>query len=102
MDVSPLLEAGRVVYAPGVDVTALVKEMEVAPNGVHDDALDSMAQALRWLRGLDAKLIRAHVPGRQTRNGRQLSATAQKYLGRGGGGGGRGGGASAYNRRMGG
>lgn len=47
---TPLLEAKKVFHLGGAWLPDLVAEMAVAPNGKHDDQLDSIAQALNWLR----------------------------------------------------
>lgn len=47
---TPLMEAHKVYHMGGAWLDALVAEMAVAPNGTHDDQLDSFAQALNWLR----------------------------------------------------
>jgi predicted phage terminase large subunit-like protein len=45
---TPTMEAGRVEYMPGEYINPLIAEMAVAPNGTHDDTLDSVAQAINW------------------------------------------------------
>jgi predicted phage terminase large subunit-like protein len=48
--ITPLMEAHKVATVGGAWLTALRDEMVVAPNGAHDDQLDSFAQALNWYR----------------------------------------------------
>lgn len=48
--ITPLMEAGKVFHVDGAWLPDLIAEMAVAPNGAHDDQLDSLAQALNWLR----------------------------------------------------
>lgn len=48
--VTPLMEARKVATMGGAWLTDLRAEMVVAPNGAHDDQLDSFAQALNWWR----------------------------------------------------
>lgn len=48
--VTPLMEAHKVATIGGAWLPALIAEMVVAPNGKHDDQLDSYAQALNWFR----------------------------------------------------
>lgn len=47
---TPLMEAGKVSTVGGAWLQDLRAEMAVAPNGAHDDTLDSFAQGLNWLR----------------------------------------------------
>jgi predicted phage terminase large subunit-like protein len=48
--ITPLMEAHKVATVGGAWLQDLRAEMVVAPNGAHDDQLDSLAQALNWLR----------------------------------------------------
>lgn len=47
---TPLMEAHKVATVGGAWLQDLRAEMVVAPNGAHDDILDSYAQGLNWLR----------------------------------------------------
>lgn len=68
---TPLLEAGKVYHLGGAWLPDLVAEMAVAPNGKHDDQLDSIAQALNWLRvrrvqaaEVNKSTVATRLPGR--------------------------------------
>lgn len=60
---TPLMEARKVCTVGGEWLPALVGEMVVAPNGQHDDQLDSFAQALNWLRLRIGGVIETQPPG---------------------------------------
>lgn len=69
--VTPLMEAHKVATIGGAWLQALRDEMVVAPNGRHDDQLDSFAQALNWLRvrrfgppAVTSQTISRRLPGR--------------------------------------
>lgn len=69
--VTPLMEAHKVATIGGAWLPALRDEMVVAPNGAHDDQLDSFAQALNWLRvrrfgppAVTSSTISRRLPGR--------------------------------------
>jgi predicted phage terminase large subunit-like protein len=68
---TPTMEAGRVCHVGGSWLSELVAEMAVAPNGKHDDQLDSVCQALNWLRVRSGKAaevnkttVATRLPGR--------------------------------------
>lgn len=68
---TPLLEAKKVYHLGGAWLPDLVAEMAVAPNGKHDDQLDSIAQALNWLRvrrvqaaEVNKSTVATRLPGR--------------------------------------
>lgn len=65
---TPLMEAGQVATVGGSWLTDLRGEMVVAPNGAHDDQLDSFAQALNWLRLRIGGVIETRPPGQTPQN----------------------------------
>lgn len=60
--VTPLMEAGTVATMGGAWMQDLIAEMVVAPNGAHDDQLDSFAQGLNWLRPRRGGVIETQPP----------------------------------------
>lgn len=69
MAITPLMEAGKVSCVGGAWLDCLIDELVVMPNGQHDDQVDSLSQALNWLRVRRAgpprvgKIAKATLPG---------------------------------------
>lgn len=65
---TPLIEAGKVATVGGAWLQDLRGEMVVAPNGSHDDQLDSLAQGLNWLRLRIGGVIETRPPSATAHN----------------------------------
>lgn len=65
---TPLMEARKVATVGGAWLQDVVAEMAVAPNGAHDDILDSWAQGLNWLRLRIGGVIETGPPPTPARN----------------------------------
>ena len=72
MAATPTMEAGKVAtMLTDAHLQALRDEMVVAPNGAHDDILDSVSQAINWARvrqfappAVTSSTISRRLPGR--------------------------------------
>ncbi|MCF6270987.1 MAG: phage terminase large subunit [Melioribacteraceae bacterium] len=72
--ITPIIESGKVVLYTKQDTTLInlfLDECEEFPNGEHDDMVDSMSQALEYLRS-KVKVVNSKMMGRKYKRRRKI------------------------------